>query len=229
MINCALCKTSHPISALTLGSSILLDLAILSPNQKWLLWIKALLLPSLLLQNENKVVSQQCNQGEPDVVSCHPAAEHSWIQTHTCRCGTAPTASAWAQKLPTRSCLQPLWFYCGWISCRFVRSLVIYSPSSFQERISIFQEQPRSAASGAAPLQALWREEWGNQCYSSKVIRQPQITALEEMSGLECTTGFVQGFFLAVLEFLWANMKLFPLWKLRDAVEGEVKADSAFS
>lgn len=34
MINYALCKTSHPISALTLGSSILLDLAILSPNEK---------------------------------------------------------------------------------------------------------------------------------------------------------------------------------------------------
>lgn len=86
MINSALCKTSHLISALTLGSSILLDLAVLSPNQKWLLWIKGLS-AIFATEIENKLVSQHCNQGEPDVVSCHPTAEHSsrrdvWTWAH---------------------------------------------------------------------------------------------------------------------------------------------------
>lgn len=79
------------ISALTFGSSSLLDLAILlsaslkDPPTRIDYYEQKDLLPSLLLQNENKVISQQYNQGEPDVTSCHLAKGAQLDpNTHTC-------------------------------------------------------------------------------------------------------------------------------------------------
>lgn len=85
-------------------------------------------------------------------------------------------------------------------------------PLAFQKG-SAFPGAAQKCSQWSSPSPDLGREGWGNQCYSSKVISQPQITAQEGMSGPEHTRDFVQGFSLVVvLEFLWASMKLSPLW-----------------
>lgn len=76
---------------------------------------------------------------------------------------------------------------------------MIYSPSSLQERISISKGSPEVQA----VEQPLSRPGAGRseeiKCCSSQVIRQPQITAQEGMSGPEHTRDFVLA---VVLEFL---------------------------
>lgn len=186
-----------------------MDLATLCPNQKWLLWIKgppAIFATWKWQQGVFSAVESggtRCDQ----VPSCSRAQLdpnthlQMWHSSHSISMGTKTPN----QELPsaTEFGFTVAGFRAGLSGDLF--------PLQLLRKDQHFQEQPRSAASGA--LQALGRGEWGNQCYSSKVIRQPQITAQEGLSGPKHTRDFAQGFFLVVvLEFLWANMKLPPLW-----------------
>lgn len=200
-------KPSWPISALTFGSSSSLDLASLlssslkDPPARIDYCELRDLLPSSLLQNENNVVSQQCNQREPDVTSCHLAKGAQLDpNTHTCWCSTAFTSLSKGIKttnrgeelrLATTLGLTVSEFHAGLSGCRW-----FIPPPAFEgSNIS------SSAASGAAPLR-VWGDMAGdqeeaekNQCHDSEVIRQPQITTEEEMSGPEHRRGFVWVFF----------------------------------
>lgn len=164
--------------------------------------------------------------------------EHSWIQTHT----PADVAQHSQPKnrhknheqrkkelhLATAFGFTTSKFHVGLSGCQWF----IPFPA-FKEQH--FQEQPRSTASGATPLQA-WgemagvQEEWGNQSYNTEVIRQPQITTQGGMSGPEHTRGFVWVcfvfFIVVVLDFLWVSTKLPSFWNQAEQSRDMMKAGS---